>query len=128
MNQIMRDCDILWAKAVKLRSGNRCEITGNFGTIFLLESHHVMGKSTLALRYSLKNGICLIYSLHRFKVHSTDPKIFNKYKDIIKSKIILREGEGIIEELNIMKNQSHVNLKKIKQELQKEIKRLERGN
>jgi hypothetical protein len=121
----MNDCDILWSRCVKIRAHNKCEISGGVATNFHLESHHVFGKSTPALRYDLRGGICLTFTIHEFKMHSTDPKIANKYNKKAEERLIAREGKQVIEELKALKNQPYCNLRQIKKQLQDELKRLQ---
>lgn len=58
-----KTCDTLWAKAVKLRAGNKCEFPNCHKTD--LQSHHIIPRSlSSALRYDLENGCCLCTGHH----------------------------------------------------------------
>ncbi|MCF7875366.1 MAG: hypothetical protein K9L99_05855 [Candidatus Omnitrophica bacterium] len=55
--------DKLWAEAIKLRAGYRCEYCGNINN---LNSHHIFTRSRKATRWELNNGVCLCVSCHTF--------------------------------------------------------------
>lgn len=57
--------DILWATAVKVCAGYRCERCGSPHT-FGLESHHFFPRSLIgfALRWEIENGFCLCIRCH----------------------------------------------------------------
>ena len=59
--------DKLWAKAIKLRAGMKSEykhIPDSY-----LAAHHITGKSSYALRWSLDNGVCITTGQHHFVAH-----------------------------------------------------------
>lgn len=64
-----KQLDKLWAKAVKLRAGNQSEYKIIEGSP--LHSHHILGKSTLVLRYNLDNGVCVTGGQHFYVAHHT---------------------------------------------------------
>ena len=53
--------DDLYRQAVRIRAGNKCEMTGSPDD---LEVHHVRGKDTIALKYDPDNGVCLTRNMH----------------------------------------------------------------
>ena len=55
--------DKAWSQLVKLRAGNKCEVCGNSET---LNSHHVVGRRNLRLRWEVMNGVCLCVKHHKF--------------------------------------------------------------
>ena len=62
-----KQLDPLWAKAVKLRAGMKSEykhIPDSY-----LAAHHIVGKPTNSLRYSLRNGVCITVGQHHFVSH-----------------------------------------------------------
>lgn len=61
-----KDCDLLWAEAVKAKAGYRCERSGQTTE---LQAHHIIPRTCWALRYDLENGICLTKSQHLFWAH-----------------------------------------------------------
>jgi hypothetical protein len=61
-----KHCDELWSKLVKLRAGNKSELSGKTKS---LHSHHIFGKPNLRLRYELDNGICLTSGEHFYTAH-----------------------------------------------------------
>ena len=56
-------CDILWAKVIKKKAGNKCEYCGKTTT---LNSHHIFSRSNRATRWCRDNGVCLCVSHHVF--------------------------------------------------------------
>jgi predicted nucleic acid-binding Zn ribbon protein len=48
--------DSLWAKLIKLRAGNKCEICNKTEK---LVSHHFIGRRNYSVRWNLNNGVCL---------------------------------------------------------------------
>ena len=55
--------DKAWSQLVKLRAGNKCEVCWNSET---LNSHHVVGRRNLRLRWEVMNGVCLCVKHHKF--------------------------------------------------------------
>ncbi len=73
--------DRLWAHFIKERAGRRSEVNGRGPhTLDFLHAHHIHGKSTLALRYDLKNGICCTGEEHSTRAHgpADEQKIFKE--------------------------------------------------
>ena len=64
-----KELDKLWATVVKLRAGMKSEYKHLPNTN--LHAHHIIGKSTLALRYNLDNGVCVTGGQHFFVAHHT---------------------------------------------------------
>ena len=58
-----KDLDELWARAVKARAGNRCEmcVSAREG----LQAHHVIGRRNKTLRHIVSNG-CSLCPKHHF--------------------------------------------------------------
>jgi hypothetical protein len=64
--------DKIWIKYIKARAGHRSELSGRGPhTMDFLHAHHIHGKSTMLLRYSLNNGICVTGEEHSTKAHGT---------------------------------------------------------
>ncbi len=89
-----RHLDALWTSCVKARSKYSSELSGikgiKAGGMAILAAHHILGKDTNRLRYSLDNGICLINGKeHIFGVHNTNPAIASEYFNRIVS--VIRE-------------------------------------
>lgn len=68
-------CDILWAKAIKLRAGHKSELSGEVplranGSPGQLHAHHLIDKEVLCYRYDLMNGICLSAAEHKLDKHT----------------------------------------------------------
>ena len=76
--------DVLWARAVKLRAGNRCEIVtdrrcnnvGGIGSGKGLNAHHIIGRSNLNTRWDIENGIALCVKHHVFSIWSAHKNPF----------------------------------------------------
>lgn len=68
-SNLVRKCLILWSKAIKINGNNRC---GLCGSDILVESHHIVRKST-RIHYGwflIENGIVLCYRCHYDGIHS----------------------------------------------------------
>ncbi|MEA2036106.1 MAG: hypothetical protein U9O94_01255 [Nanoarchaeota archaeon] len=113
-------CDALWNKIIKLRAKKRSELSGLEG---MIAAHHICGKSTYALRYSLDNGICLLNrSEHIYGIHSNDPMVVERFTARIKA---LR-GQDIYERLEPLKwNVGGTDLGFVDIYLRQELKKLE---
>lgn len=61
-----KDCDLLWAKAVKAKAGYKCERSG---ATTELQAHHIFPRTIWSLRYELENGVCLTKYMHLFWAH-----------------------------------------------------------
>jgi len=59
--------DRLWAEAVKIAAGQKCEYCGISKS---LNSHHIFSRTNLATRWDMDNGICLCVSHHVFGIFS----------------------------------------------------------
>jgi len=66
---LLEKCDSLWAKIVKARAGFQSQISGRTGNNMALNSHHIFGRESYALRFSLDNGICLTPGEHIYGIH-----------------------------------------------------------
>ena len=65
----------LWSEIVKERAGYRCEICKS---VKCLNSHHIITKKNLTLKWDLKNGCCLCancHTLNKLSAHG-DPLFF----------------------------------------------------
>jgi len=70
--------DGVWSKVVKLQASNKCEICGKTE---YLNSHHMVGRRNLRLRWEIYNGVCLCSGCHTFKTNSAhqNPVWFNTW-------------------------------------------------
>lgn len=59
-----KDCDALWARAVKARAGFKCEVANCLHTD--LQAHHIFSRQHWGIRFDLENGICLCGGHHIF--------------------------------------------------------------
>lgn len=104
--------DIEWSRAVKQKAGYRCEVCG---ATSLLNSHHVIGRVNKALRWDLRNGVCLCVKHHEFGTQSAhqDPQRFMSWFMLVRpndydyintmkytiSKKTIEEKQELLEEL-----------------------------
>lgn len=110
----------LWKKAVKLRAGMKSEL-GGVGS--QLHAHHIIGKPSYALRYSLDNGIAITGGEHK-KCHDPDAKVALQYQ-----KKCLRVRGIEYDELKQLSNQvGSVNLIEMEEFLKGKIKEFEVAN
>jgi hypothetical protein len=56
--------DKTWSELVKLQAGRKCEVCGKTEN---LNSHHIVGRCNLRLRWEVFNGVCLCPGCHTFK-------------------------------------------------------------
>lgn len=114
---IKQECDKLWSRLIKLRAGNKSELSGKTEN---LHSHHIFGKPNLRLRYELDNGICLTAGEHKFIAHHEG----RRHKIIELATI--RNGKKRMRELEMMRSGvSKTNLYQVKLYLQQELKKYE---
>lgn len=76
--QINKMLDDAWSLTVKEVANFRCEVCGKRSP---LNSHHIIGRRNFALRWELKNGVCLCVSCHKFGNQSahSNPLWFDKW-------------------------------------------------
>ena len=72
-------CDELWAKAVKKRANNQCEVCGKTTS---LQSHHVIPRTNYATRFMLENGTCLCYKHHFYFAHKDAMGFADWFRDV----------------------------------------------
>lgn len=65
----IKQLDLLWSQAVKLRAGNVSEYSSKSER---LNSHHISGKGTHRLRWELDNGVCITSGEHLYIAHRQD--------------------------------------------------------
>jgi 5-methylcytosine-specific restriction endonuclease McrA len=64
---LKKKLDELWSELVKREAGNKCEVCGKTE---YLNSHHIVGRRNLRLRWELYNSVCLCPGCHTFKKNS----------------------------------------------------------
>jgi hypothetical protein len=117
--KLFNKCTRLWSEIVKMKAGYVSEYSGQAGS---LNSHHLLGKSSYALRFDTRGGICLTAGEHKLNAHSDDNYSFvTELREIVKR----REGENIIEILEMQKNRTGSRLEIIVLELEQELRELE---
>ena len=78
---ITKNLDTAWSKAVKIKAGYKCEITGKTKDNCKLNSHHIVGRRNHTLRWDLRNGVCVSsgkHTLERQSIHQ-DPEWFREW-------------------------------------------------
>jgi len=60
---LKKKLDKAWSQLVKLQAGNKCEVCGSTEA---LNSHHIVGRRNLCLRWEVMNGVCLCVKHHKF--------------------------------------------------------------
>lgn len=63
---LLKECDELRSKAVKIRAGFRCEYCWKDK---YLNSHHIFSRTNYSTRFNLDNGICLCVWCHTMSPH-----------------------------------------------------------
>ena len=117
-------CDKIWSDIIKIKAGNKSEISGRSDGA--LTAHHVHGKGSYALRYDIRNGICLdnahehIYGVHNKFNHS----ITSHFQMRINERMVMREGQEIFEKLDQLRWVHDSDLQLIKIYLTNELKKL----
>jgi hypothetical protein len=61
---LKKKLDELWSELVKQEAGYKCEVCGKKE---YLNSHHIVGRRNLRLRWETYNGVCLCSGCHTFK-------------------------------------------------------------
>lgn len=102
--------EFLWSLLIKARAGFKSELSGQTSD---LQSHHLVGKGTTALRYSLENGICCTVGEHRFGFHGTQYR-----QELMRRKVKRLRGENTYHKLMTLKT---VVGKTLKKELQRTL-------
>jgi len=82
--KLSKQLDTLWAKAVKLRADNRCEIVtdkrcqnvNGLGKGHGLNAHHMIGRSNYNVRWDVNNGVALCVKHHVFSIWSAHQNPF----------------------------------------------------
>jgi hypothetical protein len=64
---LKKKLDSLWSELIKREAGNKCEVCGRNESI---NSHHIVGRRNLRLRWELYNGVSLCAGCHVFKTQS----------------------------------------------------------
>lgn len=115
----IKECDTLWAKLIKLRAGNKSELSGKTER---LNAHHLAGKPNYWLRYmELDNGFCCTAGEHIFGFHHA-----GRFMSYIKKVQALR-GADIYERLEAIKSKSvKISLTEVKEFLETQLKEYEK--
>ena len=93
---LKRKLDKLWGLII--RSKGACELCQRQGKT---DAHHLEGRSPMALRWDLRNGINLCFRCHRLGVHSPASSVQAEFRQ----KIIELRGIEVMEELKRMRYQ-----------------------
>jgi hypothetical protein len=106
---LKEECDFMWSLLIKATAGFASEVNGE--SECRLQSHHITGKSSLGLRYSVLNGYCCSEGQHKFGFHHTGRA--EGYRSIVEQ----QRGKDIWDKLSVVKrlpskklNQYHLQL------------------
>jgi hypothetical protein len=119
-----KHCERLWDEIVFIRSGGKCELTGQTNNC---SRHHYWGKSTYALRFDPNNGVYLTYKKHIAGVHSTDPSISTEARKELDEYMVKREGVKGVEKIKMQKNVIKSDIKLIEIYLMNYLNNLREG-
>ncbi len=123
--KLFNKCERLWKEIVKLRAGYKSEISGQPADP--AHPHHVFGKSSYAIRFDTRGGVCLTAGEHNYKAHG-DPYISYEFATTLREYLKKREGKNIIEILEMQKNRVGIDLNIVVLELEQKLKQLEKDN
>lgn len=93
VRKAMHELDTIWSYNVKVRDGFKCQLCGKKEG---LNSHHIISRIHLSIRWDVRNGITLCEHCHLMKVH----------RDTVKYALILIDliGKAIYNELERLSN------------------------
>ena len=86
---LVKELDKLWRKAIVLRAGSRCEMTGKLGGEgrgHALNAHHIIGRSNYRVRWMLINGACLTAGAHTLAPNSAHKNPIYFLEEMIKQR------------------------------------------
>lgn len=117
----MKDCDTLWAKLIKLRAGNKSELSGKTER---LNAHHLVGKPNYWLRYmELDNGFSCTAGEHIFGFHNAGRA------ESYRARVIALRGKNIYSKLEKIRNKNvKISLIEVKEFLESELQKYEKTN
>jgi hypothetical protein len=116
--KLFNKCERMWKEIVKLRAGYKSELSGI--PVNPAHPHHIKGKSSYALRFDTRGGIC-ISSAEHYKAHATDNYDIQTQ---MREYLMKREGEDILYKLELQRNRTGTKLEYIAMELEQELERL----
>jgi hypothetical protein len=108
--------DKAWSQLVKLQAGNKCEVCQGTQS---LNSHHIVGRRNLRLRWETFNGVSLCSGCHVFSTQSF-------HQNPVWADIWLRENRGqdlklIRTTMNEIQKWSFEDMQEKLEELQEEL-------
>lgn len=122
MKPTIKQLDTLWANVIKAKAGYRSEISERegkqIGGEFILNAHHLFGKSNHRLRYEISNGICLTSGEHKFDAHGERAR-----QELFENKVRELRGKDIYDTLMRLKRHTGSDLFAIKLYLDNELKK-----
>ena len=74
---IRKQCDKLWADAVRKKAGGCCE---KCGTRKYIQAHHIFPRTCFSLRYDIENGVALCRKHHLYWAHKDAIDFYNWIK------------------------------------------------
>ena len=70
-SRLIRECDALFARLIRLKRGGRCEYCGKIPKPRGLHLHHIFSRRCLRTRWDERNVVLLCFHCHRFVAHSS---------------------------------------------------------
>ena len=83
--------DRLWSQCVKARDGYKSQCSGSTEN---LNAHHILGKATYRLRYSLDNGITITGGEHQYIAHGSRTRE-SKFEALALGRLEVNEQEAL---------------------------------
>ena len=121
----IKECDRLWGEIIKIKAGYRSEYSDKPGMQIggkdVLHPHHLMGKSSLAMRYNFDNGFCLTGGEHFYIAHVAGRK------EMFEERIKEVRGKDVFTKLKGIKFKTSTTLSMYHMYLKQELKRLKNG-
>jgi hypothetical protein len=120
--KLFNKCERMWKDIVKIRAGYKSELSGIPANP--AHPHHVKGKSSYALRFDTRGGMCITSAEH-YKAHATDNYDIQTQ---MREYLMKREGKNILYILELQRNRTGTKLEYIALELEKELEKLNESN
>lgn len=120
---LLKICKALWTECIKVRAGYKSELSGReglqIGGAFVIQAHHLYGKSCYRLRFELDNGICITTGEHNYYAHGSRDR-----QDRFEDKVKKLRGERIYDHLRELKHlPTKTDLYVVKFYLEEELKK-----
>jgi hypothetical protein len=124
-SKLYNECWKILKEIAKIKAGHKCELTKTPDDVGLVMNiHHFVGKATNALCFDSRGILYITQQRHIMGCHNKNQSVSMEYNlrclEILKA----REGENIIDILQMQKNNRGADLRTIKMQLEQELKNL----